>query len=296
MTRTRRAREGFAEQRDAVLPRAVVASARDHRLLGGLLPTDVGVYREAWGHRCGRAAGAEQAIFINCTRGSGWCEIFGRRVSAGAGELLVIPPGTPHVYGADSVRPWTIHWFHAQGAYTQDFLEELGVSRERCVFRLGNDEHLTGLHAEVMNALEHGYGPTQLLYASHALAHLICAMIRRQRENWAGEPGSVQRVAESITYMKQHLTKPLNVATLSSLTGLSPSHYSAVFKRQTGYAPIDYFNRLRIQRACQLLVATQHSIKTIGAMLGYSDPLYFSRVFRAVNEVSPRYYRQLKQG
>ena len=48
--------------------------------------------------------------------------------------------------------------------------------------------------------------------------------------------------------------------------------------------------------ACQLLDTNGVSIKAVAAAVGYEDPLYFSRVFRAVNEVSPQQYRELHKG
>jgi AraC family transcriptional regulator, arabinose operon regulatory protein len=54
--------------------------------------------------------------------------------------------------------------------------------------------------------------------------------------------------------------------------------------------------RLRMHRACQLLDTSNHSIKSIAALVGYQDQMYFSRVFRAINEVPPSEYRRLRKG
>ncbi len=96
--------------------------------------------------------------------------------------------------------------------------------------------------------------------------------------------------------MKQHLEKPLRLSTLATLANLSPSHYTALFKHHTGYAPIDYFIRLRMHYAGQLLDTTNLPIKKIAASLGYDDQFYFSRMFKAVNEASPTEYRLMHKG
>jgi AraC-like DNA-binding protein len=93
--------------------------------------------------------------------------------------------------------------------------------------------------------------------------------------------------------MLEHLDKHLHVAKLASLVNISPSHFFALFKRRTGCAPIDFFIRLRMQHACQLLDETSLNVKEIAAVLGYDDPFYFSRTFKAVNEVSPSDYRMM---
>ncbi len=104
---------------------------------------------------------------------------------------------------------------------------------------------------------------------------------------------TVLRIEQSITYMAQHLDKPLQVATLAAQANVSPSHFFfALFKRRIGSAPIDYFpTRLRMQRACHLLEQTSLSVKEIAAELGYDDPFYFSRVFKSVNRMAPSDYR-----
>jgi len=99
------------------------------------------------------------------------------------------------------------------------------------------------------------------------------------------------RIEQSIAYMVRHLNKPLKVATLAAQANISPSHFFALFKRRIGSAPIDYFTRLRMQRACRLLEQTPLSVKEVAAELGYDDPFYFSRVFKSVNRMAPSDYR-----
>jgi transcriptional regulator GlxA family with amidase domain len=100
------------------------------------------------------------------------------------------------------------------------------------------------------------------------------------------------RIRRTIAYMAQHLNEPLQVSTLAAQASVSTSHYFALFKRQTGTAPIDYFIRLRMNHARDLLDSTRSSIKEIAAEMGYDDPFYFSRVFKSVHQVAPAEYRR----
>jgi AraC-like DNA-binding protein len=102
-----------------------------------------------------------------------------------------------------------------------------------------------------------------------------------------------RKIEQIIAYMMQHLNKPLPVARLAALANISPSHFFALFKRHTGCAPIDYFIRLRMRRACDLLGTTSLSVKEVAAVLGYNDQFYFSRVFKSVNHVAPSEYRAM---
>jgi len=100
-----------------------------------------------------------------------------------------------------------------------------------------------------------------------------------------------EKIEESIAYMTRNVNRPLQVSTLASLVNISPSHYFALFKRHTGRAPMDYFTRLRMEKARCLLETTASSVKEVAAALGYDDPFYFSRVFKSVNELAPSNYR-----
>jgi AraC family transcriptional regulator of arabinose operon len=288
--------EGFPGQRIVVLPRAVLTQAMQHPLLRGLLPTDIGYFPRAKGHLRERTQSLDQAIFIHCGRGAGWCELAGTKHMIRTGELVVIPAGIPHAYGADSVHPWTIHWFHTQGALLGDFLRELNVTPQQPVLRPDASTPFLGLFEEILDTLEHGYTTHQLIFAAQALAHLLAVLTREQGRASQHQPGTMQRIMQTIAYMKEHLNQPLQLDTLASLANLSRSRYVALFKQQAGYAPIDYFIRLRMHRACQLLDTTDASVKEVAAQLGYEDPLYFSRVFRAVNDLTPTEYRRTRKG
>jgi len=78
--------------------------------------------------------------------------------------------------------------------------------------------------------------------------------------------------------------------------GLSASRFAHRFRAETGYAPIDYLTRMRVQRACQLLLSTASPVRDVADRLGYRDPYYFSRVFRRVMGTPPSTYRQRAHG
>jgi AraC-like DNA-binding protein len=108
-------------------------------------------------------------------------------------------------------------------------------------------------------------------------------------------PDNDQRIDHSIAYMANHLNEPLSVAKLASVANISSSHFFVLFNRRTGLAPIDFFIHLRMRQARRLLEDTAMSVKDIAATLGYEDPFYFSRLFKAVNKMAPTDYRARRQ-
>ena len=102
------------------------------------------------------------------------------------------------------------------------------------------------------------------------------------------------RVGRALTYMLQNLDKPLQVSALAAQANISSSHFFALFKQMTGSPPLGYFTRLRMRHACRLLDSSTARVKEVAAALGYDDPFYFSRVFKAVTDVPPSRYRAAK--
>lgn len=288
--------EGFFGQRIVVLPRKVATMALAHGLLRGLLPSDIGYFPKAEGHFMKRTEGIDQAVFIYCVKGRGWCEIGGNRFNVAPGELLVVPPKTPHAYGAEDQSPWTILWVHVIGENIPLILRELEAGPERPVVYLGEDPEILALFEELLDVMEHGYAVPRLVYASQILGHLTGLMMWDRTRNWRGNLDANQKVAQSISYMKLHLDQRASAASFAALANLSESHYRSLFKSQTGYAPMDYFIRLRMHKACQLLDTTSLSVKEVAMAVGYEDPLYFSRIFKAVIEMTPTQYRLVHKG
>jgi AraC family transcriptional regulator of arabinose operon len=288
--------EGFSGQRIVVLPPGVVNVALKHELLHNLLPTDVGFFPKAGGHFMKRVTGVDQTVLIYCVKGFGWTEVGGNRYKIQPGELLVLPPGTPHTYGAEDSRPWTIFWVHFKGRSSVPLLAEMEISKGRPVLWLGENSKLLALFEELLEALEHGYASSQLLYASQILTYLVGLIIWIHHRGSEGILTATQKIAQSIAYMKQHLDQPAAAASFAALANLSESHYRSLFRRQTGYAPVDYYIRLRMHKACQLLDTTNLSVKEIARQVGYKDALYFSHAFKTVIELSPSQYRQQHKG
>ncbi|OME87824.1 AraC family transcriptional regulator [Paenibacillus sp. FSL A5-0031] len=110
----------------------------------------------------------------------------------------------------------------------------------------------------------------------------------RNREN-ASSP-SKRVVEEAIAYINGHYMNPLALDELAELHAMSTKSFSYFFHKYTGFRPIDYVINYRMERASDLLKAGSFSIHDIAVSVGYTNPLYFSRLFKKKFGVSPSAY------
>jgi two-component system response regulator YesN len=82
------------------------------------------------------------------------------------------------------------------------------------------------------------------------------------------------------TYIKEHFNEELTLEDLSKNLNISPQYFSKLFKEQTGYNFIEYLTYIRIEHSKYLMASTDMTIKEICYSVGYSDPNYFSRLFK----------------
>lgn len=99
-------------------------------------------------------------------------------------------------------------------------------------------------------------------------------------------------VGKAKEYMKQNYTRDLSLDEVAKYVDISPYYFSKLFKEEEGENFIDYLTSLRIDKAKELLNGTEGSIKEICSEVGYSDPNYFSRLFKKIVGFTPTEYRE----
>lgn len=97
-------------------------------------------------------------------------------------------------------------------------------------------------------------------------------------------------VNSAIRYMEEHYMEEITLEELARYIGISPQHFSKIFKDDIGLNYIEWLTRLRIDVAKRLLSEGGLSVKEVCYLVGYNDPNYFSRIFRKTEGVSPSSY------
>ena len=286
-------KSGFPGERISVLPRPRVAQALDHPVTSRLVVTDCGYFPKASGHLRSRRQGCAETIVIVCADGLGWCELPSGSHVVRPGQVLVVPAGDGHVYGADADSPWTIWWMHLAGFDARALVEASGIGTGAPVLSLRNLPQAVSLVEEALVAMEHDDSQLTLQVAAGAAWHLMALLSTARPGVHVGRSDPV-RVA--IAYLQRAFAAKVSVGELADLVGLSPSHFSSLFRATAGCGPREYQTRLRMMKCRQLLDTTDLPVGTIARSVGYDDPLYFSRQFRAVHGMTASEHRARAKG
>ncbi|NIK70374.1 MULTISPECIES: AraC family transcriptional regulator [unclassified Paenibacillus] len=289
--------EGFPSQKLIVLPDHILAEYAAHPLIRPLHITDIGCFPYARHHYRRRPEGSEAYIVMYCTDGCGWVKLDDeRRHEVRKGELAVIPAGTPHEYGSSEEEPWTIYWIHLKGELASSFFGEHGKAAPVPI-PVERSSTIIGLFDECYEMLLKGYTLDHVVYVSQLACHLagIIRLVHAFRQA-APSPRRQLDIEKAIQYMTEHLEDNVSLAELAAEAALSVPHFTQLFKKKTGYSPIDYYLRLKIQLASQYLDLTDQSVKAVGVRVGFQDPYYFSRLFKKIMGKSPSAYRSTHKG
>ena len=259
-------------------------------ILEDLLCTRVGFQGPSPAHYIPRPNGSRDHILIFCTAGRGWLEMDGKEWPVNKNDAFLIPQGTPHLYGADPDLPWSNYWVHFRGRQGAAFANLIGGMGTPIVHLQRYEEVVAGIE-QLYQYMSNVHARSELLAASGALSQLLCLIQFRMGTAAPKGRTAEEGVEQSINFMHKNLEKTLKLGDLANIAGLSSGHYGTLFRKSHDHTPIDYFNRLKIQKACELLKTTDRSIREVGGSVGFSDPYYFSRLFKKNMGLSPQAYR-----
>lgn len=115
-------------------------------------------------------------------------------------------------------------------------------------------------------------------------------MLFQQTSKMATQANDQKITFEIKQYLTEHLLESISLNALSESLGVSVNTAMHVFRNNVGMGIIAYFNKLKIEKAMQLIDEGELSFRTISECLGFESPEYFSRVFKKQTGMTPTDY------
>lgn len=222
-------------------------------------------------------------------------------VKCAPGEMLLIPPGVPHVERIQRVagcflnhvvmfgeRTVTIHEAlpHRRGHPTVRRMQQFAVSDSTLVHG-----YLTDICRAHRESCPNAAAATRGLMMAF-LAKML-DLVEKSPELVRNESMKIRQCRRMIT---EHLSNPaMNVRTLAEWIGCSADYLSHIFHRETGVTITHHLNNKRIMFARNLLKDSSLNISEIAHVCGYRDPGYMTRQFKRRTGTTPREYRHAER-
>jgi YesN/AraC family two-component response regulator len=234
-----------------------------------------------------------EIVFIK--EGSGFHLIGEKQYSVCEGDILIYNSNVLHDEYTNQDQNMSVYCcgisnLHIEGlpanhlvSQNQSYVLSSGEKREEI-------ENLLQIMFSQVQKGEDGYEET----CHYLLCALISIILQIPQEN-----ASLPREEESVlfnqikSYIDKYYREELTLASIAKDLSISSYYLAHLFKKETGFSPIQYIMRRRIGEAQSLLINTNYNVTMIAGIVGYDNPNYFTTLFSKIVGMSPKKYRQL---
>ncbi|OMF26493.1 hypothetical protein BK133_20275 [Paenibacillus sp. FSL H8-0548] len=165
-------------------------------------------------------------------------------------------------------------------------LSDVCLAAARYYYRITGDEF--GFDKSIDEILEDVYRLPDMKTATDYLSTFI-KIVKNKLEGDDKEYSLV--VKKSIEYINNHFAESITLTSIADHFGLSPSYLSRLLRAESGINFVDLVAKARIEAAKRLLRNPRHKVNEVGEMVGYKEYAYFYQVFKKIEGVSPKEYK-----
>ena len=211
------------------------------------------------------------------------------KIKAREGQMIFIPKGevyTSHWYGSPEIEFYSLRFnFYPSSlyenrpdtkkAYRLQTVENVASSIKENILELfGNS------YESIVNPSYMELGMFYLIY--NELTEIMHYDVLHEMPS---------HVSKAVLFIENNISIDYDVAFLARLCNMSESGFYDNFKKITGYTPIEYKNRVKVQKAAELLTDCGNTVEMISQMLNFSSPSYFRRIFSKYTGLNPSEFR-----
>lgn len=209
-----------------------------------------------------------------------------------AGHMVLYRPKEPQKYEYYGEDQTEVYWVHFTGGNVKNILRSYGLTDEKRVFYCGLGLDYRNIFRTMINELQ----MRKANYAEMLEMYLRQLFIMLHRYFITSDKSKNVRALEEIDkatlYFNEHYSENICIDEYAQKHHVSISWFIRNFRQYTGYTPMQYILSKRIYNAEILLQDSTYNITEIAEIIGYDNPLYFSRIFKKTKGLSPSEYRK----
>ncbi len=168
------------------------------------------------------------------------------------------------------------------------------VDRERELLDVLPDRLFSSEH---LGRYRHAFENAARVFGSYNICEkpLLCALVQEIMCNIINDCYSYSSVSSNpVEYAKRYIEQyygcDLSADNIAAVVGLSPSYLRTLFQKSENESPIHYLNRIRIERAKEMLSSRMFSLGEVASACGFKNVYYFNRVFKSFTGTPPGKY------
>lgn len=210
-----------------------------------------------------------------------------------AGHMVLYRPKEPQKYIYYGSEKTEVYWVHFTGSDVTNILRSYSISDDMRVIHAGTSLEYTRIFKQMIQEMQRcqaNYEELLVLLLNQLFIFIHRSLTKeRKLENIFLD----NEMEIAMQYFNDNYNKEISIKEYASSRGMSVSWFIRNFKRYAGATPMQYIMSIRIFNAQALLENTNYSITEIGNIVGYDNPLYFSRIFKRQKGMPPSAYRKL---
>lgn len=209
-----------------------------------------------------------------------------------AGHMVLYRPKEPQKYEYYGEDQTEVYWVHFTGGNVKNILRSYGLTDDKRVFYCGSGLDYQNLFRTMINELQMCKENYEEVLETYL--RLIFIMLKRYFANATKSDNArvVEEIDKATMYFNEHYSEDISIDEYAQNNHVSVSWFIRNFKQCTGSTPMQYILSKRIYNAEILLHDSTYNVTEIAEIVGYDNPLYFSRIFKKVKGISPSEYRK----
>lgn len=239
-----------------------------------------------------RPRGRKDYYLLYVAKGWVGVELNGELVRLQKGHCAMFLPGTPQMLLFEKGGNPTIFYAHFTGPMADETIAAMELSP---VTLCAIDSHT--MFEVLFNQMVQAFLPLKLLKGRHPicvpkvnglLLQLLDLLAQSIEQRVRTEQDAI---TPAMLYISEHFHEEVDLEKCAAISHLSVSRFSHLFTQKLGISPYKFLLSLRMDEAKELLLYSSMSVREVCESVGFSDPSYFSRMFRKYTGYSPSEYR-----
>lgn len=209
-------------------------------------------------------------------------------LTAEKGDTVILDCYKPHEYFTSNYLEF--FWVHIQGVNCRDFYNEI-TEQNGSIIRQDETNRIKERIIRLFKGIEHSFAEADLSLEVYKLLLELQKPVTVKAKDETIHNENIQRIKEHIS---AHLNEKITVSSLAEMAHMSPTHFSRIFKLQTGFSPYDYVVISRLNKAKECLLTTDMSVAEVAYETGFNSEANFVYCFKTNEGISPGKFRKLK--